>query len=126
MSAPFFVHMMGVVPIPVGHRVEVRVVCRDVAVFGTKLEPQPLAPLVVDLDTGIVYGESWHFQEISMYQPGIPRLELPMVPRHDLREAGRWHGRVTATRVAWIGGGASSYPQTSLAIAPEEAPAAYR
>lgn len=52
--------LLGAMPIPVGHRVDVHVLARDVGVFGTDIQPVPDEPLVRDLDTGIWYGRAWH------------------------------------------------------------------
>jgi hypothetical protein len=118
--------MAFLAPIPVGHRVEVRVYLVDTAVFSTHLEPAYQAPLVIDHDAGIVYGHGWHFEPITTYTAGAVRPELPMGPRPDLTEHARWFGKVTANRVAWIGNGQAAYHQTTLVIQPEAHGTVYR
>jgi hypothetical protein len=51
-----------------------------------------------------------------MYQSGTVRPDLPVEVRQDLREHARLVGTVRGCRVAWIGGGDSRYPQTTLLI----------
>lgn len=118
MPDAFVVHYRGVAPIPVGNEVEVRVFTVDTAVFGTKLEPQFDDPLIVDLTTGILYGERSQFEDYRMGQTDALSPGMPLLPRADLREHGRWRGRVTATRIATLDHG---YVQTSLSILPTEA-----
>jgi len=118
MPDAFVVHYLGVAPISVGTEVEVRVFTLDTAVFGTKLEPQFEDPLIVDLTTGVMYGAEWHFQAPGMTKNDAVIAALPLAPRADLGEHGRWRGHVTATRIANIG---HAQMQTSLSIMPTEA-----
>lgn len=127
MSAEFIVHFMGVVPIPVGHAVEIRVFIVDTAVFGTKLEPMFDEPLIIDLDTGVIYGEASHFgEEKAMTSINVVQRELPLSPRSDLQEHGRWRGRVTANRIAWLGSKVHRFQQTSLNVAADPSEQPYR
>ena len=128
MSSPIILQLIGVVPIPVGHEVEIRVFLVDTAVFGSKLEPQLDSPLVIDIDTGIQYGEQWIFKDSGDSNIGSLRANpLPLGPRSDLKEHGRWRGRVTAARVAWIEGGSDrGFSQTALAITPHDPDRPYR
>jgi hypothetical protein len=116
MGNVIWVHLAGVAPVPVGHEVEVRTYFKDQGVFSKKPVEQPLRPLVIDRDTGVVYGEDWHFQPISTYVVGEPRPEIPIEPRSDLRESARWRGKVTACRILWIGSGETRFPQTTLLV----------
>ena len=118
MPNAFVVHYLGVAPISVGSEVEVRVFALDTAVFGTKLEPQFEDPLIVDLATSIMYGAEWHFQDPRATKANSVIVDLPLMPRAELSEHGRWRGHVTATRIANIG---SAQMQTSLSIMPTEA-----
>ncbi|MFO0569810.1 MAG: hypothetical protein U0263_29440 [Polyangiaceae bacterium] len=118
MTAPITVHYLGVAPIPVGHRVEVRVFAVNTAVFGTRLEPKFENPLLTDLDTGIVYGSWVHFDTTLPPEQALS-LGMPLTPRTDLNEHVRWRGRVTATRIAANGYGQM---QTSMWILPEAGP----
>lgn len=54
--------LLGAMPIPVGHRVEVYILTRDTGVFSTHVEAVPDEPLVRDVDTGIYYGRTWQFR----------------------------------------------------------------
>jgi len=49
----------GTLPIPVGHRVQVFYLMRDVGLFGSKIEIQDKEPLVHDLTTDIWFGSFW-------------------------------------------------------------------
>jgi len=49
----------GTLPIPVGHRIQVFYLMRDVGLFGAKIELQEHAPLVHDLTTDIWFGDHW-------------------------------------------------------------------
>jgi hypothetical protein len=126
MPSPFLVHVIGVVPIPVGHEVEVRVFLVDTAIFGKKLEPQFDDPLITHVETGIVYGSASHFKDGAGGGLMEPLADLPLVPRTDRQEHGRWRGRVTATRIAVIEGNKGLYTQTSLSIDPIEGGRPYK
>jgi hypothetical protein len=107
--------ILGVVAVPVGHRVEVTVFTRDVGVVRVDLVPQPQEPLVRDLDTGVAYGRIFHFS----HQEGVqPDVTLPLEARTDLEVAERVVGRVVACRVI-SGGRREAWHQTTLVIAPE-------
>jgi len=116
MAKVVSVHFAGLAPIPVGHEVEVRTFSREEGLFSKTLEHKADEPLIVDIDTGVTYGQDWHFQEIHAYVSGEVRPDLPLEVRSDLHEQERWRGTVTACRVAWIGGGDSRYPQTTLLV----------
>lgn len=49
---------------------------------------------------------------------GEIRADLPFEVRRDLRKHARLRGTVRSCRVAWIGTGSHSFPQTTLAIDP--------
>ncbi len=105
------VDFVGVAPIAVGHEVEVRTYLRNDV-------PSYDEPVVIDLTTGVVYGEAWYFEEFSSFTVNQPRRGLPLEPRRDLREHARLRGKVAASRVAWIGdkNQGTRFPQTSLLI----------
>jgi len=115
MSSQRIVYIGFEAAIPVGHRVELRHFGKDVGVFSTKIVSQTDEPLVTDLDTGIVYGVDWHYQNVVAYQQGTP-LALQLEVRADISETARITGRVAACRVTRIGSGDSSFTQTTLAI----------
>lgn len=105
-------HALGVVPIPRGHRVEVRTFLRD---RGRKQDPAFDEPLITDLDTGVVYGTDWHFRALSGYRPGTVQ-DLPTEPRADLQVHSVVTGTVSATRVSTVGGGEALFQQTTLVL----------
>lgn len=111
------VHLPGVLPIPLGHRVEVRIYAVEEGLFSTAWVPQPNDPWLIDHTTGVTYGSAWLFQvPPAVSTVGALRLDLPMTVREDLREHARVTGTVKAARVAWLGGGQSLSPQTTLVI----------
>lgn len=110
------VHLCGVTPIAVGSLVEVTLFEVEEGMFSKSWVPQADKPLIRDLTTGVVYGEDFHFAELSSYRSGEVRADLPMEVRRDLREYARHRGTVRACRVVWIGSGDTRYPQTSLVI----------
>jgi hypothetical protein len=113
------IHATQVLAIPVGHRIEARIYAVEEGIFSKAWVARTDEPLIIDHTTGVVYGSGWHFQEINMYQSGFVRPDLPMAVRSDIREHARVVGTVRGCRVAWIGGGDSRYPQTSLVIETE-------
>lgn len=117
MTRPITIYFVGVAPIPVGHRVEVRTYLVETGVFRKTQEPNFEQPVIVDLDTGVVYSDVDNFAQINMYRPGA-RMQVPTDPRPDLKLHGRWHGVVRQCQVLWIGGGSSKYPQTTLVVDP--------
>lgn len=116
MASIVEVHFAGLAPIPVGHEVEVRTFACEEGLFSKSMVHRLDEPLVVDVETGVVYGHDWHFQEIHAYVSGQVRPDLPLQVRADLQEEERWRGTVTACRIAWIGSGDSRYPQTTLLV----------
>jgi len=110
------IHAPLVLAIPVGNRVEVRTFAVEEGVFSKRWVAREHDPLIIDLGSGVVHGAAWLFQEITMYQSGTVRPDLPLEVRGDLREHSRQTGKVLACRVAWIGSGDSRYPQTSLRL----------
>jgi hypothetical protein len=110
------VHFPAVLPISVGHDVEVRVYTVEEGVFSKAWTPKPGDPWIHDRTTGVVYGSDWHFQTVNTYRSGDVMPQLPMEPRSDLRVHAQIIGKVRACRVVWIGGGDSRFPQTTLAI----------
>ncbi len=116
MSASQWVHVAAVAPIPVGHRVEVRVYAIEEGLFSRAWVPKPHDPHIVDLTTGVTYGSAWLFEAIGVLTSGEVRAHLPLEVRADLRVHSTITGVVRACRVTWIGSGDSRYPQTSLSV----------
>jgi len=61
MAETSTVVLYGVVPIPLGHEIEVFYLSRDVGLFGKDIQVQLEEPMIHDLTTGIWYGRIWHF-----------------------------------------------------------------
>ncbi|MGE0791522.1 MAG: hypothetical protein AB7S26_37955 [Sandaracinaceae bacterium] len=114
------VNVAAVCPIPVGHRVDVRIFEVERGVFRKSWEAMDDEPLIVDLDTGVTYAPAWCYREINMYVSGKVLDDLPMRVRSDLREAERFRATVTACRVVFIGSGDTRYPQTTLVLGEAE------
>lgn len=94
MASRSFV-LLGVGPIPVGHRVEVYILSRDVGVFGADVQPQPEEPLLRDVETGIHYGRTWHLERQDGEWPA-DGLTKPRTAKLAVPLAERIEGRVTA------------------------------
>jgi len=88
----FTIH--GILPIPVGNKVELRVFGLHTSVFGSKLTPMEHQPLVRDLVTGVLYGQQWHFTSLD----SANAADVPLESRKDLQLVERIIGRVAATR----------------------------
>lgn len=121
MASPITIYFLGVAPIPIGHRVEVRTYFVETGLFSKKLEPNFDHPQLTDLDTGVVYSNVSNYQTIIAYTPNT-RYKVPTEPRADLKLHGCWQGVVRQTIVMWIGFGPSAYPQTTFVIDPIEPP----
>jgi hypothetical protein len=115
MSA-HLIHVAAVVPVPVGHRVEVRIYAVEEGLFSTAWKVKDHDPHIVDLTTGIVYAPGWLFEAIALLTIGEVRPSLPLEVRSDLREHSRITGVVRACRVAWLGSGSNTFPQTTLSV----------
>jgi hypothetical protein len=63
MSHRTFV-LLGAMPIPVGHRVEVYLLSQEGGFLRPGRQPRPDEPLVRDLETGVDYGRTWHFRAV--------------------------------------------------------------
>jgi hypothetical protein len=112
---PVKIHALGAVCIPVGHRVEVRILLRDNGRGKTAAAQDE--PLITDLDTGVIFGADWHFRRLSGYRPGTVQ-DLPVTPDPGLAVHSVVTGRVSATRVVTIGSGDSLFQQTTLVVEP--------
>ncbi|UJR79702.1 hypothetical protein [Sandaracinus amylolyticus] len=112
----------GVIALPVGRRVEVTIFAREEGVFSVAKVPQSDEPLVRDLDTGVVYGRSWHFQD---EQATRWNALISMSVRDDLEVAERVVGRVIACRVL-SEGYSDPWQQTTIVVAPEASTSEYR
>lgn len=110
------VHFPAVLPIPVGHEVEVRIYAFEEGLFTKNWVVRAGDAAILDRTTGVLYGSDWHFAEVNMYRSGEVVPQIPMTVRQDLRLHSVVAGRVSACRVVWIGSGDSRFPQTTLAI----------
>ena len=54
--------LLGAMPIPFGHRVEVYLLSREGGFLQPGRQSRPSEPLVRDLETGVYYGRTWHFR----------------------------------------------------------------
>lgn len=86
--------MLGAMPIPVGHRVEVYILTRDVGVFGTDIQVQGDEPLVRDLDTGIYYGRTWQLKT-AVPTPATFRAPRVGQPADGVGIVEKLEGRIT-------------------------------
>ena len=125
MHEPVTLNILYAMPIPVGHRVEVHVFAAAASMF-QGVEPVPSQPLVRGLETGIIYGAGWHYEDVSVYVPHQVR-PLPLHPRRDLQVPyAPLVGRVLACRIAAIGAGKGQYQQTTLVVEPLPPEQVYR
>ena len=123
MGKAVTIHFLGLTPIPIGHRVEVRIYAAPGGFLGNTLIDEPGRPLITDLETGVVYSHAWHFHK---YEHAMGEAMLPLVVRDDIVLRSLLRGRVTATRVAWHGMNGEAYPMTTLMVAPEDDEPPYR
>ena len=93
MNRLFTIH--GVLPIPVGNKIELRVFGLRTSIFGSNLSPMEHQPLVRDLGTGVLYGQQWHFTSVDSTYAG----DVPLESRKDLQLVELIIGRVAATRI---------------------------
>jgi hypothetical protein len=105
------VTVIGVVPIPAGHTIEVHTFASE-ELGGRKLND----PLIVDLDDGVTYGEHWHFASLNSFTIG-KTIKLPAEVREDLRKGGKQMGRVAYAQVVWILT-QHPFPQTTIYFTP--------
>jgi hypothetical protein len=117
MAQPIEIYFLGIAPIPVGHRIEVRTYYVETGVFTKKREPDFNRPLITDLDTGVVYSDANNFENIIAYRSG-DRRKFPTRPRADLQPHGLWRATVRECIVMSIGYGQSAYTQTTLVVDP--------
>ncbi|MBM4370595.1 MAG: hypothetical protein FJ098_03030 [Deltaproteobacteria bacterium] len=106
-----------IAPIPVGHRIEVRFFAVERGVFKKTRHVSLDQPSITDLDTGIVYGSTWHHAEelgvsTSAFDPKVPPTEL----RTNLVTEEVVSGRVVACRLHTVMGGTTWRVQTTVSI----------
>lgn len=115
MSDRVTIECVGSYPIPVGHRVEVRMFAVPTGLRGRGRESRPQEPWIVDLDTGVVYGHGWQFRTMTSLTAWQP-VELQSELRTDLDEVWRATAIVEACRHVWLAVGSLSFPQTTLVL----------
>jgi hypothetical protein len=115
MSDRVTLECVGSYPIPVGHRVEVRMFEAPGGLLQSA-QSRPQEPSILDRDTGVVYGHAWHYAKLSSAL--TPWQTQPLSPevRADLREVWRATGVVDACRVVWVTMGSVGFPQTTLVL----------
>jgi len=105
-------------PIPVGHRVEVRVLKEPEAGFLSRRsgsKHQINQPWVKDLDTGVEYTVYWHNSNFGSIM-GAPGQDFGATLRSDLETVSTHTGVVTACQVLTISGSENWRLQTRLVI----------
>lgn len=105
-------------PIPLGHRVQVRVLKEPDAGWLNRRAGsghQTDQPWVKDLDTGVEYALYWQYSNTGALQ-GEPGQDFGDTLRADLETQQSLTGTVTACRVLTLGGGDSWRLQTRLDI----------
>jgi len=110
--------VVHVAPVPVGHRVEIRFFEAGRGLFSKAPKVARDAPLITDLDTGVVYGSHWHYVKSagiasSAFDPDTPPADV----RPDLVTAEVVTGRVVSCRLVTVMGGTTWRVQTTLDVA---------
>ena len=114
------VHLIGPVPIPVGHRVEITWYQEEETTSGLlggdKKKVTPIeTPVVVDVETGIRYGLLAHFDEGGAYRGGRINIEEHRL-RDSLVSTERLVGEVTACSIAQIRFEGRGYEQSETEL----------
>jgi hypothetical protein len=112
-----------VAPIPVGHRVEVtwtEEVRRGLVPGQERTDSRPHQPVLVDLDTGVVYLSDWSVGAGRRRSPDQP-YDVGVEPMQDHRVARIVRGVVKACRVVTVRGFPQLDVQTHLTIEPDPA-----
>lgn len=106
-----------IVPIPVGHRVELRFFLQDAGGWKQRLVPCPTEPLVIDLDTGVEYGNWWHYSDAAGVKGNCtPPNEYPLAQRASLETFETVTGRVLSCRVLTEAMNTMYHAQTTLVL----------
>ena len=114
------VHLIGPVPIPVGHRVEITWYQEEETTTGllggdkTKVTPIE-TPVVVDVETGVRYGLLAHFDEGSAYRGGQINIQEHRL-RDSLVSTEHLVGKVTACSIAQIRFEGRGYEQSETEL----------
>lgn len=119
-------NMLGAMPIPIGHRVEIYTLSRDVGVFTTDVQPAPDEQLVQDLETGVFYGRTWHFQKApydGLLEYRAPRTDQP--PAH-VAVLDKVRGRILECRVLTEGQHRDQSTFTTFVVELESEPTTLR
>ena len=114
------VQLIGPVPIPVGHRVEITWYQGEEVTTGLlggdKKKVTPIeTPMVIDIDTGIRYGLLAHFDEGSAYRGGQINVAEHRL-RDNLVSTERVTGKVTACSIAQIRFEGRGYEQSETEL----------
>jgi hypothetical protein len=117
---PQTLHLRAYAPIPVGHHIEL--VCFVKPRLLGADAPEWDEPMIVDLDTGVVYQLPWHVT--GTYVLDMQRTNYPLDPNPQLPVAARVRARVLACRVLVAAVTDNTTLRTTLVIEPEPAAAA--
>ena len=85
------VRMLGLAPIPVGHRVEVRWFRKKRSLFlgAAEYVEKPFQPLIMDVETQITYGTEWHYVDGALrhldVNVQVPDVRSPLEMQRLLR-----------------------------------------
>lgn len=119
------VHILGLAPVPVGHRVEIRWYREQVIsrLGGMQVVDAPQRPWLKDLDTGIVWAAHWIFHQGGVFND---RVNVgTMEARREIELTRTLTGRVLATQVVTVNTSDMTI-ETMLVIAPDHGTHAYR
>ena len=105
-----------VAPVPVGHRVEVCFLRRQVpGMVRDRVLEDDHQPVITDLDSGVVYGSELAWGDNTTRRQGAP-LPLKVGPLADSDVKRRLVGRVRACRVVTVRGAGEVDVQTLLQV----------
>ena len=119
------VHVLGMAPIPVGHRVEIRWYQELVAtpLGGRQKRQEPQKPWIKDLDDGVIYAGHWLFVAGGVYGDRVNVGTRELRPTLELTRS--LVGRVLSTQVVTVSTSDMTI-ETMLVVAPDQSAHAYR
>lgn len=119
------VHVLGLAPVPIGHRVEIRWYREMVAtpLGGRQVREEPQQPWIKDLDDGVIYAAHWLFHQGGVFSDRVNVGSRDV--RSSLELTHSLVGRVLSTQVVTVNTSDQTI-ETMLVIAPDQSGAAYR